>query len=58
MPVGYKNQIESRDRAVDRLFGLRDRLFEQLPQSPQRDADKISEALEAVLGEEIQWRFG
>jgi hypothetical protein len=46
-----------RDRAVDRLFGLRDRLFDQLPFQRDHEGHETEDALETVLGEEIEWRF-
>ncbi|MCH7751526.1 MAG: S8 family serine peptidase, partial [Planctomycetes bacterium] len=46
-----------RDRAVDRLFGWRDRLFDQLPFHRDHEGHETEDALETVLGEEIEWRF-
>jgi len=46
-----------RDRALDRLFGRRERLFEQLPWNRDQQEDESADALEAVLGEEIEWRL-
>ncbi len=49
--------FEMRDRALDRLFGRRERLFEQLPWNRDQQEDESADALEAVLGEEIEWRL-
>jgi len=46
-----------RDRAVDSLFGWRDRLFDQLPFHRDHEGHEMEDALETVLGEEIEWRF-
>lgn len=45
------------DQALDRMFGRRERLFEQLPWNSERQDDESADALEAVLGEEVEWRF-
>lgn len=46
-----------RDRALDRIFSRREKLMEQLPWNGDEQDDDATDALEAVLGEQIEWRF-
>lgn len=48
---------ELRVQAVERLFGRRHRLFDQLPHKRDSEGDLADSALETALGEETQWRY-